>query len=339
MAEGYAVSQPRGFKNQIENVAIVGVAGYSGKYIVEELLRNGRQKVTAITREGGTSQMPAGVDVKKVNYDDHEALTQALRGQDALVITMGVRAPPDQQTKLIEAAAAANVPWIIPNEFGNDNAHAALREAVSINSVKTQYRDLIEKLGKSAWVGICCGFWFEFSLGGGPDTYGFDMKNRTVTLFDDGTQTLSTSTLPQVGRGVANLLGLKILREDENDKSPCLSDFKNKFAYIASFVVNQKDMLQSVLRVTQTEKKDWKITSEPTAARFQRGNELFQKGDYSGMRILMYTRNFYPDQGGNFAVTRGLDNNKLGLPKEDIDEFTGLAIRWAMDGTLERYGR
>ncbi|KAL8972228.1 MAG: hypothetical protein Q9197_002871 [Variospora fuerteventurae] len=252
---------------------------------------------------------------------------------------MGVRAPPDQQTKLIEAAAAANVPWIIPNEFGNDNAHTALREAVSINSVKTQYRDLIEKLGKSAWIGICCGFWFEFSLGGGPDTYGFDMKNRTLTLFDDGTQALSTSTLPQVGRGVANLLGLKILREDENDKSPCLSDFKNKFAYIASFVVNQKDMLQSVLRVTQTEEKDWKITSEPTAARFQRGNELFQKGDYSGMRISMYTRNFYPDQGGNFAVTRGLDNDKLGLPKEDIDEFTGLAIRWAMDGNLERYGQ
>ncbi|KAL9017159.1 MAG: hypothetical protein Q9185_005516 [Variospora sp. 1 TL-2023] len=85
MAESYAVSQPRGFKNQIENVAIVGAAGYSGKYIVEALLRNGRQKVTAVTREGGTSQMPAGVDVKKVNYDDHEALTQALRGQDALV--------------------------------------------------------------------------------------------------------------------------------------------------------------------------------------------------------------------------------------------------------------
>ncbi|KAI4112596.1 MAG: hypothetical protein LQ345_006281 [Seirophora villosa] len=339
MAQEYAVSQPQGFKNQIENVAIVGAAGYSGKYIVEELLRNGKQKVTAITREGGTSQMPDGVQVKKVSYDDHEALTEALRGQDALIITMGVQAPPDQQTKLIEAAAAANVPWVFPNEFGNDNANEALRRDVFINDVKTQYRDLIEKLGKSAWVGICCGFWYEFSLGGGLDTYGFDMKNRTLTLFDDGTQALSTSTLPQVGRAVANLVGLKILRDDENDKSPCLSDFKNKFAYVASFVVSQKDMLESVLRVTKTEAKDWKITSEPTAQRFQRGNELFQKGDFSGMRISLYTRNFYPDQSGNFAVTRGLDNDKLGLPKEDLDEFTQLSVRLAMDGTLERYGK
>ncbi|KAI4198269.1 MAG: hypothetical protein LQ346_002809 [Caloplaca aetnensis] len=348
MAQEYAATQPQGFKNYIENVAIVGLhsmftipqaAGYSGKYIVEELLRNGKQKVTAITREGGTSQMPAGIDVKKVNYDDHAALTEALRGQDALIITMGVRAPPEQQTKLIEAAAAAGVPWVLPNEFGNDNANESLRTDVMINAVKTQYREHIEKLGKSSWIGIACGFWYEFSLGGGPDTYGFDLKNRSLVLFDDGTQAISTSTLPQVGRGVANLLGLKILRDDENDKSPCLSDFKNKFAYIASFVVNQKEMLESVLRVTKTEEKDWKITHEPTKERYERGNEMFKAGSREGMRISMYTRNFYPDGSGNFAVTRGLDNDKFGLPKEDLDEYTTLAIQWATDGTLARYGQ
>lgn len=306
---------------------------------MEELLRNGKQKVTAITREGGTSQMPAGIEVKKVSYDDHSAFTEALRGQDALIITMGVRAPHDQQTKLIEAAAAAGVPWVLPNEFGNDNANELLREDVMINAVKTQYRDHIEKLGKSSWIGIACGFWYEFSLGGGPDCYGFDIKNRSVVLFDEGTQAISTSTLPQVGRGVANLLGLKILRDDENDKSPCLSDFKNKFAYIASFVVNQKQMLESVLRVTKTEEKDWKISHESATERFQRGNEMFKAGSREGLRISMYTRNFYPDQSGNFAVTRGLDNDKLGLPKEDMDEYTKLAIQWAMDGTLARYGQ
>lgn len=283
--------------------------------------------------------MPEGIEVKKVNYDDHAALTEALRGQDALIITMGVRAPPDQQTKLIEAAAAADVPWVLPNEFGNDNANVSLREDVMINAVKTQYRDHIEKLGKSSWIGITCGFWYEFCLGGGPDTYGFDIKNRTLVLFDDGTQAISTSTLPQVGRGVANLLGLKILRDNANDKSPCLSDFKNKFAYIASFVVNQKQMLESVLRVTKTEEKDWKISHEPTKQRLQRGHEMFKAGDFQGMRIVMFTRNFYPDQSGNFAATRGLDNDKLGLPEEDIDEYTKLAIQWAEDGTLARYGQ
>ncbi|KAL8760294.1 MAG: hypothetical protein Q9184_003389 [Pyrenodesmia sp. 2 TL-2023] len=339
MSQEYANTQPQGFKNHIENVAIVGAAGYSGKYIVEELLRNGKQKVTAITREGGTSQMPAGIEVKKVNYDDHSALTEALRGQDVLIITMGVRAPPDQQTKLIEAAAAADVPWVLPNEFGNDNANESLRDDVMINAVKTQYRELIEKLGKSSWIGIACGFWYEFCLGMGPNTYGFDIKNRSLVLFDEGTQAISTSTLPQVGRGVASLLGLKILRDDENDKSPCLSDFKNKFAYIASFVVNQKQMLESVLRVTKTEEKDWKISHESSKERFQKGDEMFKAGDFQGLRLAMFARNFYPDESGNFAATRGLDNDKLGLPKEDLDEYTKLAIQWATDGTLERYGQ
>ncbi|KAL8935046.1 MAG: hypothetical protein Q9211_004913 [Gyalolechia sp. 1 TL-2023] len=336
MAQEYAT---KGSKNHIENVAIVGAAGYSGKYIVDSLLRSGKHNITAITREGGISQIPSGITAKKVDYDDHSALVEALRGQDALIITMGVRAPPDQQTKLIEAAAAANVPWILPNEFGNDTTNEQLRNDVVPYAQKPQYRDLIERLGKSSWIGICCGFWFEFSLASGADCYGFDIKNRSVTLFDEGTQPISTSTLPQNGRAVANLLGLKIVRDDENDKSPCLSDFKNKFAYIASFVLSQKDMLDSVLRVTKTEPKDWNITHEPTSDRFQRGNELCKTGNYAGMRIVMYTRSFFPDGLGNHSATRGLDNDKLGLPKEELDEFTSTSVQWALDGTLERYGQ
>lgn len=283
--------------------------------------------------------MPAGIEVKKVNYDDHAALVEALRGQDALVITLGVRAPPDAQTKLIEAAAAAEVPWVLPNEFGGDNANETLRNDVVVNGHKTQYRDLIEKLGKSAWVGICCGFWYEFSLAGGSGSYGIDFKERSVVLFDEGTTPLSTTTLPQTGRAVAGLLGLKVLREDENDKAPCLTDWRNKFVYVASFVVSQKDILDSVLRVTHTELKDWKITHEPAKERYQRGVEMMQKGNFEGLRISMHTRYFFPDESGNHAKIRGLDNEKLGLPKEDIDEFTRLAVQWATDGTIERYGQ
>ncbi|KAL8665424.1 MAG: hypothetical protein Q9202_002317 [Teloschistes flavicans] len=324
--------------NHIENIAIVGATGWSGKYIVSAIQKNGDQKITAITRHDSTAQMPPGIAVKKVNYDDHAALTSALRGQDALIITMGARAPPTQQTKLIEAAAAAEVPWILPNEFGNDNANEILRRDVMINAHKTQYRDLISQLGKSSWIGICCGFWYEFSLGGGVDRYGFDIPKREVVFFDEGKQALSTSTWAQNGQGVANLLNLKINREDENDKSPCLADWKDKFVYIASFVISQRDMLDSVLRVTGTASKDWTITHEESRKRYQDGLAEFQKGDFRGMARAMYTRNFWPDGLGNHAVTRGLDNEKLGLPKEDLDEATKEAVRMVTDGTLAHYG-
>ncbi|CAF1274666.1 unnamed protein product [Adineta steineri] len=120
MAQQYANKQPQGFKNHVEKVAIVGGGGQVGKFIVDELLKIGKHKITAITREDSTSKMPPGVEVKKVNYDDPSSLVEALKGQEVLIITMAVTAPKEQQTKLIEAAAAANVPWVLPNEYGGD---------------------------------------------------------------------------------------------------------------------------------------------------------------------------------------------------------------------------
>ncbi|KAL8867872.1 MAG: hypothetical protein Q9174_005376, partial [Haloplaca sp. 1 TL-2023] len=179
--------------------------------------------------------MPPGITVIKVDYDSPTSLTTALLNQDALIITLAAFAPAEQQTRLINAAAAAGVKWILPNEFGNDNGNEVVIRDLPMYAAKTQYRMQIQDSGVSAWIGIICGFWYEFALMGGPDRYGFDIPNRKVTLFDEGTVKHTTCTLTQVGRGVANLLSLPILREDQNDTSPCLNDWKNKFAYFASF--------------------------------------------------------------------------------------------------------
>jgi len=338
MAQEYASKQPQGFKNKIENVAIVGAGGQSGKFIVEAMLKNGKHKITAITREGSTNKIAEGVHVKKVNYDDPSSLVDALKGQDALVITMGVTAPPDQQTKLIEAAAAAGVPWVIPNEFGGDGLNEKAGKDIFLGPAKKAVRDHIEKLGKSSWIGIACGFWYEFSLGGGPYRYGFDFKKKTVTMYDDGTTLLDTSTWPQTGREVANLLLLKILPEDEHDKSPCLAQFQNNFVYASSFTISQKDMFESVLRVTGASADDWKVTHMPAKEAYDEGMKKFQSGDRSGFMLLMYARSFFPDGAGNFEASRGLDNDKLGLPKEDLDEFTKEGIRLSEIGYFDNEG-
>ncbi|CAF1379471.1 unnamed protein product [Adineta steineri] len=148
MAQEYASKQPQGFKNHVEKVAIVGGGGQVGKFIVEELLKIGKHKITALTREDSTSKMPPGVEIKKVNYDDPSSLVEALKGQEVLIITMAVTAPKEQQTKLIEAAAAANVPWVLPNEFGGNPTEVEMQKDSFIGEGKTKYRDHIEKL---AW--------------------------------------------------------------------------------------------------------------------------------------------------------------------------------------------
>ena len=192
----------------------------------------------------------------------------------------------------------------------------------------------MEELGTSSWIGVTCGFWYEWSLGGGPYCYGFDIPGRAVTFFDDGNTRVNTSTWPQVGRAVARLLSLKILPdddEDDNDGSACLSRYRNQNVYVSSFNVSQREMLESVMRVTGTAVGDWKIGYENSVERYQAGVEEMRKGNLRGFAQLMYTRVFYQDGSGEFEASRGLLNEVLGLPREDIDDFTKIAVQRAKE--------
>ncbi|KAJ7739233.1 hypothetical protein DFH07DRAFT_840270, partial [Mycena maculata] len=242
---------------------------------------------------------------------------------------MSVMSPPGQSAKLIKAAAAANAPWVLPNDYGSDPTETKMGEDAMIGPGKQADRDLIEKLGKSSWVGICCSFWYEYSLSTGPFTYGFDFENRSVTFIDDGTTKINTTTWPQTALAVARLLSLKVLPDDANDTSATLSQFRNQPAYVSSFLLSQKDMLESVLRVTGTKECDWKIEHEAHEVRFDAGVAQFNGGDRRGAVKLLYTRVFYPDGCGNYEARHGLHNNILRLPKEDLDEFTRIAVNRA----------
>lgn len=254
---------------------------------------------------------------------------EALKGQEVLIISMAATAPREQQSKLIEAAAAASVPWVLPNQWGPDGENKQLCNDILLREKQTKYRALIEQLGKSSWIGIACNFWYEYSLSGGVEMYGFDFKNRIVTFVDDGKTRINTSTWPQCGRGIAALLGLKVLPDDENDRSPHLSQFRNRFVYMSSFLVSQEDMLDSVIRVTGTSLQDWKVNHQPHKERYESGLAEMKKGNQLGFARLMYTRAFYPDGSGDFETSKGLHNDILGLPKEDIDEYTKIALQMA----------
>lgn len=181
--------------------------------------------------------LPEGLKVIRMDYsdDDDELLVKALQGEQVLIITMSVSAPRDTTSKLIRAAAKVGVPYVLPNWFGHDPANDELCN----DSMLTQRRDdicnEIKSLGISSYLLLACSFWYEVTLGGGPDRYGFDFKKRSLVLFDDGNMKINTSTWPQCGRAIANLLSLKELPENETDQSPTLCGFRNSPIYISSF--------------------------------------------------------------------------------------------------------
>lgn len=287
------------------------------------LLATGKHTVTAITRADSTSKLPDGVKVAKVDYEKPQTLVSALKGQDALVITLSVFAH-GHQDKLLHAAADAGVSWILPNEWSPDTAHEGLAKDVSGFGASAQVHQRIRELGKSSFIAVTCGFWYEWSLSI-PAAFGIDALKQEAILFDEGEAKMSVSTWPQVGRAVAAILSLPI-KPEGGDQNRCLEHFKNDHIYIASFTVNQKDMLESCLRVTGTKIENWKIGKESSAERYKGGVEARQKGDRMGFVKQMYTRVFFPDDSGNYEKRKGLSNKTLGLPEEEIDEATKVAI-------------
>ena len=301
------------------------------------MLKLGKYHVTAITREGSSSKIPDGVSVAKVNYDEPQTLIKALEGHDVLIVSMSVTAPKDSQTKIIEAAFAAKVPWILPNEFGGDAGNPIAGKESLIGPAKEAQRELIASKGKgtTSYIGIACSFWYEWSLCGGEARYGFDIPNRKVTFFDDGNTKINTTTWPQLGRGVANLLAFKILPDDAADKSPSLSDYRNKFVRISSFRMSQRDMLDVLNRTLGTKTSDWTTKKVPAKEMHERGKEmLFKEGNQEGFSWLLYSRLFYNDGSGDFEKRAGIDNEKLGLPKEDPVEAARYGLKLAEEGAL-----
>ncbi|KAF1967443.1 CipA protein [Bimuria novae-zelandiae CBS 107.79] len=319
----------------IRTIAIVGATGQLGKHITSALLKNPTFTITALTRGTSTSSFPSGVKPFSVDYSTPSTLTAALTGIDALIITLAVSAPPDTQSKLIHAAASAGVPWILPNEYGNDTNDAASDET-GMGPPKRAARKLIEDLGVSSWIGVASGFWYEYSLSG-PGLFGIDIAKRSVLLFDDGRQKVSVSTWAQVGRAVARLLALPVHAQagdgPAKEETATLNEYRNRMVYVQSFSVSQRDMLDSLNRVLKLEDADWTITGIGAKQRFDEARGMLKEGNRMGFAYMLYTRYFFPGEDAALFEKRGrLENERLGLSGEDLDEATRKAVEMAEEG-------
>ncbi|KAJ5899434.1 hypothetical protein N7495_004178 [Penicillium taxi] len=319
----YAKNQPAGFKNAVERVAIVGAGGTVGSHLAAALLKTGKHSVTALSRKGSRNKLPEGVKVALVDYSDEASIVTALKGQQFFIITVSPTAPRDTHSKLVQAAAKAGVPYIMPNGYAGDIEHTKLGEDIMLGPIAKAARDEIESLGMQ-WITVSCGFWYDYSLAGGEARLGFDFDKRALTMYDDGKTKNSVSTLSQVGRAVAKVLSLKELPEDENDKSLTVSTWFNKPIYLKSFVINQTEIFESVKHVTGTSDADWTITHEDSKKRYADGLALVKTGNMAGFSKLLYARGFFPDDPSDCSAKA--QNNLLGLPEENLDEATRVGV-------------
>lgn len=265
--------------------------------------------------------------------DGEAALVDALRGQQVLIICLSSQAAPGTHHRLVVAAAKAGVPYIVPNGWGwvwvDDEDEEKRKKSMHGEMVYQNLKD-VEEQGVSSWICVHCSFWYDFSLYMGERTYGFTLPDKKVTFFDDGEKKIGTTTTRQVGRAVAKLFSLKELPEDENDQDLTVSRWKNKPLLVGSFNVSQRDMLDSVHRVMGTTDEDWTITKETSVERRERGLKLMATEPRNGFVLALYASIFLPDEVSWFGKAtfdvEEVDNELLGLPKEDLDEATKRAV-------------
>jgi hypothetical protein len=92
---------------------------------------------------------------------------------------------------------------------------------------------------------------------------------------------------------------------------------KNRYVHIGGFLTSQNEILAAAEKVTGVK---WTVEKTTTKEEIEVGRKKIQEGDWTGLKELIQSVNFgKEEQLGDFS-SQGLWNEKLGVPKEDLEE-------------------
>jgi hypothetical protein len=304
-------------------------SGQIGAHFLKSLLATGKHDITVLTRTESTATFPSNVHVAKVDFSAEKEVEEALRGHDFLIISLSVQAPPTLHASIVNAAVSAGIKYIMPNYYGG--ALPPRNAPGPVNPMFAGFIKTVEDVEKAGatYVAMCSSFWYEFSLGMGEPWFGFNIKERKVTFYGTGEKRIDTSTWEVCGEAVAALLSLPV--EKSADGKPALQDWANKGLYVSSFLVSQREMLDSLHRVLGTTDKDWTIRYQDVEERYKEGVEQLQAGNRVGFAQAMYA-SVFRENAPTFDKTGGVDNRVLGVKEESLDEATKRAVEMVKGG-------
>lgn len=292
---------------KISKVIVAGVGGTLGAPVIKQLLSKGFE-VTALTSKPEQVKEAYKDEVRacKADYSSVDTLTPSLQNYDALVILLN-RTALEAQTLLIDAAVAAGVPHIVPSCFGQDSSIPEWRTNPALEE-KIKMEDHVVKLahdGKITFTGIQTGLFLDWALrvrvvlncqGDGP-----------TMLFDGGDTPLSTTSLDDIGRAVANALV-----ESGNTK--------NRFLRVHSAVVTQHRLLEYGRKARPQWK--WQTVDVNTEEIYKKSKDALDRGE----RNVDLMRGFiaWPTFGQGLGLFGTTDNELLGIQVWSEDRLVQL---------------
>ncbi|KAJ0167542.1 hypothetical protein CTA2_1973 [Colletotrichum tanaceti] len=299
----------------IKNVAIAGAGGNLGPSLLKELMDFNKFNITILTRKVGSQKFPSGVTVREVDYESLDSLTQALKGQDALVNSIS-SFDPKVATRFVDAAAAAGVYRYIPPDFGldPDRAHVPSLPFFGINTLTRHHveQKATENDGRFTWTIIATGAFLDFNFRCG--FMGVDLKNRKLSLFNDGENAIPYTMLTDVGKAVAGTL----LYPDET---------ANRIVYVQSTFKSQKQMGTLAQEAVGG---SWETTTVDVDAMYANCMESIKKGIMTP--DVMYPQLLYACSRKEFAQPwEKSDNAQLGVKEMCDDELIAVCRQIASE--------
>lgn len=138
-------------------------------------------------------------------------------------------------------------------------------------------------------------------------------KDRTAVLYDAGESeaTVNTTTLDQAARAIVS-----VLQKPE--------ETKNRHVYVSSFAITGSQLLKAYEDILGGEK--FKVTHASTEELEKNAKERLGKGDQTAVYDLIKVNIWRRGAGCDYGASKELDNELLGLPKEDLHAVLAEAL-------------
>ncbi|KAL4804585.1 hypothetical protein BDV18DRAFT_161680 [Aspergillus unguis] len=285
------------------NIALVGASGSIGQILLKALIAAGLN-VLVVTRTTSTATFPPGTTVRKSDFSSTD-LEEAFRDQDAVVSALGATGFGEQK-KLIDAAIAAGVARFIPSEFSADSLNDAVLGLLPLFGQKKEAIEYLKakQSNSFSWTGICSSGLFDWGIANG--FLGYDIANKTATIWDGGDKKFTLTNKQQLGAAVVSVL--------QHPK-----DTANQYLYISSVETSQNEILAALEDATSSA---WTVKATTTQHEVDEAQKKLQAGDFSGAFALVRATIFsnVAGLGANYARDRVHANGLLGLADESVKE-------------------
>ncbi|TKA32524.1 hypothetical protein B0A50_01632 [Salinomyces thailandicus] len=286
----------------IQNVALLGADGNLGPAILHALL-SAKYTLTVLKRHSSTTPdtYPSPTKTLRIPDDlDHTALTTALTGQDALIVTIK-GSQTEIQKELADAAQAAGVRRFIPADFGScDSSTAEAQELVPLFKHKAQLRSYLQSLTLKhptfTWTSLVTGHFFDWSL---PFIH-VNLAERKADVLDEGQHCCSMSTLARIGEAT-----VRVLQREEVTA--------NRMLFVQSFCVRQGVVVEAFEKATE---EAWGVEKFPADEFRVREKTKAEEGDVNAVENLVY---YLGVVDGDWTKKHGFAMDLLGLEDEDVN--------------------